>query len=121
MRIGLVLFVAILGWIPVAFAQPGNPPSWPRLQRSFESTGGGGWIIDRYHPVVVGDRCVTPFSAISPTGQEFRNIALFDAVPVTGGTLCVNGRWRAEDGSGVVGTTPLQVFICDDGVRFRSP
>ncbi len=102
-------------------AQGGNPATWQPLQRRFESTGGGGWMIDRYHPVVIGDRCVTPFSAISPTGQEFRNIAVFDAVPVAGGTLCVNGRFRAEDGSGDEGTTPLRVFIRDDGTRYRSP
>lgn len=95
--------------------------AWPPLQRRFESTGGGGWMIDRYHPVRIADRCITPFSAISPGGEEFRNIVMFDAAPVAGGTLCTNGRWRAEDGGGDEGTTPLRVFIRADGVMFRSP
>jgi hypothetical protein len=121
MRIVLAL-TAVMGLdAAAAMAQTGNPPQWPPLQRRFESTGGGGWIIDRYHPVVIGDRCVTPFSAISPAGQEFRNIAVFEAVRVAGGVLCTNGRFRAEDGSGDEGTTPLRVFIRDDGARFRSP
>ncbi len=121
MRIVLALIVLMGLEVPTAFAQGSNAPQWPPLQRRFESTGGGGWMIDRYHPVVIGDRCVTPFSAISPSGQEFRNIAVFEAVRVAGGVLCVNGRFRAEDGSGEEGTTPLRVFIRDDGTRFRSP
>jgi hypothetical protein len=121
MRIVLALIASMGLDASVAFAQGAAPPAWPPLQRRFESTGGGGWMIDRYHPVVIGDRCVTPFSAISPSGQEYRNLAMFEAVRVAGGTLCVNGRFRAEDGSGDEGTTPLRVFIRDDGARFRSP
>lgn len=95
--------------------------AWPPLQRRFESTGGGGWIIDRYDPILIGDRCVTAFSAISPSGEEYRNLATFEAVSVPGGTLCINGRFRPEDGSNAGGTTPLRVFLREDGARFRSP
>ena len=104
-----------------AVARQEDPTTWPPLQRRFESTGGGGWIIDRYDPIVIGDRCVSAFSAISPAGEERRNIVLFDAVAMPNGTLCLNGRFRPEDGSDAGGTTPLRVFIRADGARFRSP
>jgi hypothetical protein len=113
--------LALLASLAALPAAAEDVAAWPPLQRRFESTGGGGWTIDRYHPVVIGDRCVTPFSAISPAGEEHRNLALFEAVPVAGGVLCTAGRWRAEDGTGGEGTTPLRVFIRADGARFRSP
>ena len=40
-------------------------------------------------------------------------------VPVAGGILCTEGRWRAKDGS-VQGTTPFRVFI-KDGIVRRPP
>lgn len=116
-RLALALLAALAA-LPAAAEDVSN---WPELPVRFESTGGGGWIIDRYRPVLVGDRCVTAFSVFSPAGEEFRNIAAFEAVPVAGGVLCMNGKWRAEDGSGEVGTTPLRVFLRADGGRFRSP
>ncbi len=103
-----------------ALAQADDLATWPPLLRRFGSTGGGGWIIDRYDPVVVQNRCLTDFAAISPEGEINLNEAEFDAVTVPGGILCENGRWRAKDGSGS-GTTPLRVFIRADGARFRSP
>jgi hypothetical protein len=103
-----------------AVAQTQDFATWTPLTPRFESTGGGGWMIDGYDPVIAGARCTTDFAAISPEGQVFRNEAEFDAVTVPGGTLCDNGRWRAQDGSGN-GTTPLRVFIRADGARFRSP
>lgn len=118
MRPAMVLFAAVLG-APV-LAQAEDLVTWPPLVTRFESTGGGGWMIDGYDPVVVGTRCLTDFSAISPDGKIFRNEVEFDAVPAPGGMLCENGRWRAKDGSSS-GTTPLRVFIRSDGTRFRSP
>ena len=43
----------------------------------------------------------------------------FEAVPVQGGTLCQNGKWRTFDG-GASGTTPFRVFF-KDGVFRGSP
>lgn len=103
-----------------ALAQPADLGTWPPLLPRFESTGGGGWMIEGYDPVQRGATCTTDFAAVSPDGQRFENAAEFDAVPVEGGVLCENGRWRAKDGSGQ-GTTPLRVFIRADGARFRSP
>ena len=103
-----------------ALAAPEGMADWPPLVPRFESTGGGGWMIEGYDPVIMGMRCVTDFAAIAPDGRVFRNEVEFDAVRVAGGVLCENGRWRAKDGSGS-GTTPLRVFIRDDGRRFRSP
>jgi hypothetical protein len=88
-----------------AFAQttqPENFDAWPLLTDTFESTSGQGIIIKGYDPVIKGD-----------------NIVEFDAVPMQGGTLCMNGKYRAVDGS-ASGTTPFRVFF-RDGVRRRSP
>ncbi|MBU8538177.1 hypothetical protein [Falsiroseomonas tokyonensis] len=122
MRRAFTLVAALLGGSLLAPGplQAEDPASWPPLLPRFESTGGGGWMIDGYDPVVVGPVCRTDFAAISPEGQVFRNEVEFDAVPAPGGLMCENGRWRAKDGSGS-GTTPLRVFIRADGARFRSP
>lgn len=93
--------------------------TWPLLREEFESTGGGGIIIKGYKPVVVGNTCVTDFTAHDPAGPVYHNTVEFDAVRTGGGTLCTNGRWRAKDGS-ATGTTPLRVFIRGDVLR-RSP
>lgn len=97
-----------------------NYASWPELQRRFPSTGGGGVMIDEYDPVLAGERCVTAFTATLPDGQVFRNVVEFTAVPVPGGTLCAEGRWRAVEGD-ARGTTPFRVFLGADGVRRGSP
>jgi len=112
--------LALLLLAAPAYAQAPDFGAWPPLVPRFESTGGGGWMIEDYDPVIAGTRCTTDFAAVSPAGEVFRNEVEFDAVPVPGGTLCENGRWRAKDGSGS-GTTPLRVFLRADGQRFRSP
>ena len=93
--------------------------SWPLLQRTFPSTGGGGIMIGEYNPVIVGDKCVTNFTATEPGGKVYYNKVEFETLKVQGGTLCTNGKWQALDGS-MSGTTPLRVFV-KDGVRRRSP
>ena len=109
-----VLMLAIAG----AAAQE-NYESWEILKNPFESTGGGGIMIGGYDPVIVGDKCRTDFTATEPGGKVYYNKVEFDAMPVQGGTLCTNGKWRAVDGS-ASGTTPFRVFI-KDGVKRRSP
>ena len=96
-----------------------NYDTWPLLQPTFPSTGGNGIMIGEYNPVIVGDKCVTDFTATEPGGKVYYNSVEFDAVAAQGGTLCTNGRWRARDGS-ASGTTPYQVFF-KDGVRRGSP
>ena len=76
-------------------------------------------MIDGYAPVIEGKTCTTPFQAILPDGAIYKNHVTFDAVAVDGGTLCMNGRWRSEDGTSS-GTTPFQVFI-KNGVVRRMP
>ncbi len=93
--------------------------SWARLVNPFESTGGGGVMIDGYKPVISGNACVTDFSVKMPDGATFQNEITFDALPKQGGILCANGKWRAKDGS-ASGTTPFEMFI-KDGVVRRSP
>jgi hypothetical protein len=104
--------------MPGASAQE-NYESWELLQSTFPSTGGGGIIIKEYNPVIVGNKCVTNFTATEPSGKIYYNIVEFEAVLIQGGTLCTSGAWRAVDGSGS-GTTPLRVFI-KNGVARRSP
>jgi hypothetical protein len=104
--------------ISAASAQE-NYESWPLLKNPFESTGGGGIIIDGYQPVIVDKTCVTDFTATTPAGQVYYNTIVFETETVQGGTLCTNGKWRAKDGS-ATGTTPFRVFI-KDGVVRRSP
>jgi hypothetical protein len=96
-----------------------NFEAWPLLTDTFESTSGQGIIIKGYDPVIKGDKCSTNFSATLTDGKVYYNIVEFDAVPMQGGTLCTNGKYRAVDGS-ASGTTPFRVFF-KDGVRRRSP
>lgn len=113
--------IASLLSVTMAFgaAAQENYESWPLLTNPFESTGGGGVMIDDYKPVVTGAKCTTDFTAKTPDGVVYRNEAEFDAVPVQGGVLCTNGRWRAKDGS-ANGTTPFRVFG-KDGVWRAAP
>lgn len=104
--------------IPEGLAEE-NYESWAVLKNPFESTGGGGVMIGEYNPVIVGNTCVTNFTATLPDGKVYYNVVEFETVQVQGGTLCTNGKWRARDGS-ASGTTPFRVFI-KDGVTRRSP
>jgi hypothetical protein len=93
--------------------------AWPPLTDPFPSTGGGGIMIHGYKPVVDGAKCATPFTAKAPTGESYPSVVEFTAVPVQGGILCTDGKWRSADGSNS-GTTPFRVFI-KDGVMRGSP
>lgn len=94
---------------------------WPVLTSTFPSTGGGGITIKGYDPVIVGDKCMTTFMAVTSDtpAAVYPNVVEFDATATQGGTLCSNGRWRSFDG-GSSGTTPLRLFF-KDGVFRRSP
>lgn len=104
--------------IPEGLAQE-NYEGWEILENPFESTGGGGVMIGEYNPVIVGNKCVTNFTATLPDGKVYHNVVEFETAQVQGGTLCTSGAWRARDGS-ASGTTPFRVFI-KDGVVRRSP
>lgn len=104
--------------VAVATAQE-NHEAWPLLTDPFPSTGGGGIMIHDYDPVVVDGTCRTAFRAVAPDGTTYRNTVSFEAVPIQGGVLCMNGKWRAADGS-AGGTTPFRVFI-KDGIKRGSP
>ena len=99
-------------------AQDDNYEKWPLLKSTFPSTGGGGITIKGYDPVIVGDKCVTTFMAVTPgpEGKVFPNYIEFEAVSMKGGTLCRNGKWRAFEG-GASGTTPFRVFFKDGVFR----
>jgi hypothetical protein len=118
-RLGAILLGAATALALHAASAQENYESWAILVNPFESTGGGGIMIGEYNPVVAGDKCKTNFTATEPGGKVYYNMVEFDAVPVQGGILCTNGKWRAADGS-ASGTTPFRVFI-KDGVRRRSP
>ena len=117
-RFAFAVTAALMMFGNAACAQE-NFESWPLLKDPFPSTGGGGIMIHDYKPVVTGDKCKTPFRAITPDGAIYANSVEFDAVPTAGGILCTNGKWRANDGS-ATGTTPFRVFI-KDGISRGSP
>ena len=104
-----------------ATGKPEAFSTWPELVNPFESTSGGGVMIDGYKPVVDGALCRTDFSVKLPDQDKATifSVVEFDARPVQGGILCENGRWRTKDGS-AEGTTPFRVFI-KDGVTRRPP
>jgi len=98
-----------------------NYDSWPPLQSTFESTGGNGIMIKGYDPVILRDKCVTTFMAVTPAPDVnvYYNVIEFEATSVQGGTLCAKGKWRAMDGS-ATGTTPFRMFFKDGSFR-RAP
>jgi hypothetical protein len=122
-RTAAVVAVAIVGFAAFqavrAQSSGTNYGDWPLLVNPFESTGGGGVMIDGYKPVVSGKTCTTDFSVRMPDGVTFQNEIVFEAKDVQGGTLCTSGKWRAKDGS-ASGATPFEVFLKDGLVR-RSP
>jgi hypothetical protein len=120
-RLAAVTAVAIVGFTAIQAVRANEPNygSWPLLVNPFESTSGGGVMIDGYKPVVAGNVCTTDFAVRMPDGATFQNEIVFEAKPIQGGTLCTAGKWRAKDGS-ASGTTPFEVFI-KDGVARRSP
>jgi hypothetical protein len=120
-RLSAIIASAIVVFAGVQALRASEPDygSWPPLVNPFESTSGGGVMIDGYRPVVAGGRCTTDFSVRMPDGATFQNEIVFDARPAQGGILCTNGKWRAKDGSNS-GTTPFEVFI-RDGRVLRSP
>ena len=119
MRRAPLTLLALALLAPPAIAQE-NYESWPKLASTFPSTGGGGFVIKGYDPVIVGGKCVTTFMAVAPDGKEvYANFAEFEAQPAQGGTLCTNGKWRAFEG-GATGTTPFRFFF-KDGIFRAGP
>ena len=89
--------------------------SWATYRRS---VAGGGFTIKGYDPVITGGKCLTTFMAVEAgdTPKVYPNYVEFEAVPMQGGTLCQNGKWRAFEGGGS-GTTPFRVFFKDGVFR----
>jgi hypothetical protein len=112
-----ILFALAL--LSPVLAQPAEDFSqWQILTQDLNSTTGKA-KISGYVPKVMGKMCSTDFTTTEEDGRISYNIAEFDAVEMQGGILCMNGKFRAKDGS-ASGTTPLRVFI-KDGVQRRSP
>ena len=124
----LVLAVlTVVAWAFLAIAIAPSPAraqaqedyaSWPLLRSTFPSTGGNGFTIKGYDPVITGGKCVTTFMAVEPgdNPKVYSNVAEFEAVAVQGGTLCRDGKWRAFEG-GASGTTPFRFFFKDGVFR----
>jgi hypothetical protein len=95
--------------------------NWPPLKSTFPSTGGNGIIIKGYDPVITSGKCITTFMAVEPGNDPkvYTSVIEFEAVPMDGGTLCQNGKWRAFDG-GASGTTPYRVYF-KNGMFYGQP
>ena len=127
---GIFLVLAVLTVVAWAFLAIAIAPSparaqatedyanWPLLRSTFPSTGGNGFTIKGYDPVITGGKCVTTFMAVEPGDHPkvYANVAEFEVVPVQGGTLCRDGQWRAFEG-GASGTTPFRFFFKDGVFR----
>ena len=120
-----VLTVVACAFLAIAIAPsparaqtPEDYASWPLLRSTFPSTGGNGFVIKGYDPVITGGKCVTTFMAVEPgdNPKVYSNVAEFEAVPAQGGTLCRDGKWRAFEG-GASGTTPFRFFFKDGVFR----
>jgi hypothetical protein len=117
---GTIAVLVHVAALMVVKANESEFATWPVLVNPFESTSGGGVMIDGYKPVVTDGVCRTDFTVKLPDQPApLQNEVVFDAVPRDGGILCTNGRWRAKDGS-AQGTTPFRLFI-KDGVVRRPP
>jgi hypothetical protein len=120
----IMTFAAASAFVALGLAGAGaeeNYESWPPLTSTFESTGGNGIMIKGYDPVIRSNTCVTTFMAVTPAPEVnvYFNVVEYEAVPMQGGTLCTNGKWRSMDGS-ATGTTPFRMFF-KDGMFRRSP
>ncbi|HZO45044.1 MAG TPA: hypothetical protein VFB68_04090 [Xanthobacteraceae bacterium] len=127
---GIFLVLAVLTvvvWAFLAIAIAPSPAraqamedyaSWPLLRSTFPSTGGNGFTIKGYDPVITGGKCVTTFMAVEPgdNPKVYANVIEFEAVAAQGGTLCRDGKWRAFEG-GASGTTPFRFFFKDGVFR----
>jgi len=109
-----------VGAIGIAAHADEDFAKWPALTSTFPATGGGGYIIKGYDPVISGDKCITTFMATLPPTELYLHVAEYDAVPAQGGTLCTNGRWRSIDGK-TSGTTPFRMFFKDGMFRGAPP
>lgn len=118
-RLRPYVLAAVLAVTNAAHAADG-PAAWPPLASTFPSTGGGGIMIKGYDPVILGEKCVTTFMAVTPGDKPmvYANYAEFDAVARDGGVLCTNGRWKAFQGE-QTGTTPFEMFFKDGVFRAR--
>jgi hypothetical protein len=112
------LTAALLALAPLGVAAEENFASWPVLASTFPSTGGGGYVIKGYDPVIKGGKCITTFMASLPPDELYFNVVEYDAVPAQGGTLCTNGQWRSFNGKDT-GTTPFRIFFKDGVFRGR--
>jgi hypothetical protein len=112
------LTAALVAFGPLGAAAEEDFASWPVLTSSFPSTGGGGYVIKGYDPVIKGGQCITTFMASLPPDELYFNVVEYDAVPAQGGTLCTNGQWRSFNGKDT-GSTPFRMFFKDGVFRGR--
>jgi len=119
-RSHFAMLAILLALAPQAARADEDFSKWPMLTSTFPSTGGGGYIIKGYDPVISGGKCITTFMATLPPNEVYLNVAEYDAVPAQGGTLCTNGTFRSFDGKSS-GTTPFRMFYKDGQFRGAPP
>ena len=119
-RSHFAMLAILLALAPQAARADEDFSKWPMLTSTFPSTGGGGYIIKGYDPVISGGKCITTFMATLPPNEVYLNVAEYDAVPAQGGTLGTNGTFRSFDGKSS-GTTPFRMFFKDGQFRGAPP
>ena len=92
---------------------------WPVLKSTFPAESGNGVMIKGYDPVIIGNKCLTTFMAVTPSNEVYFNVVEFEAVQAQGGTLCTEGKWKSFDGK-TNGTTQFRFFF-KDGVFRAAP
>jgi hypothetical protein len=80
-RSHIALIAVCLVLAPQAAHTQENFAEWPLLTSTFPSTGGAGYIIKGYDPVVSGGKCITTFMATLPPDELYLHVAEYDAVP----------------------------------------
>ena len=92
---------------------------WPVLKSTFPAESGNGVMIKGYDPVIIGNKCLTTFMAVTPSNEIYFNVVEFEAVPAQGGTLCAEGKWKSFDGKSN-GTTQFRIFF-KEGIFRAAP
>ncbi|MBV8094989.1 MAG: MFS transporter [Acetobacteraceae bacterium] len=90
---GLVIFYALINWMPILFRDAGLNPSTAALIAALFPLGGigaivSGWLMDRFNGNIIIAVCfVLTAVAVYAVGQSVNNLALLVLIVLVAGTL----------------------------------